>query len=93
LHWCEHRVKVQRSSENVANQNQENSAKFPEKNPGSFSIKPCKIQQESRKISGKKNQEDLIQSQTKFNRILEKVAEKVPENIIGAFGAKPKKIQ
>ena len=46
---------VQRDSENVADQVQQNSAKFPEKSPGSFSVKPGKILQESAKASGKKN--------------------------------------
>jgi len=44
---------VQRGSENIADQIQQNSAKFPEKNPGSFSVKLGKIQQEAGKISGK----------------------------------------
>ena len=84
---------VQRDSENVADQVQQNSAKFPEKSPGSFSVKPGKILQESAKASGKKIQEDLIQSQVRFNRVLEKVPEKVPEKIIGAFGVESSKIQ
>ena len=46
---------------------------FREKNPGSFCVKPDKILQESGKASGKKIQEDLIQSQVRFNRVLEKV--------------------
>ena len=44
---------VQRGSENIADQVQQNSAKFPEKNPGNFSVNSGKIQQESRKTSGK----------------------------------------
>ena len=33
----------------------------------------------------------MIQSQVRFNRNLEQVPEKVPEKLIGAFGAKPSK--
>jgi hypothetical protein len=33
----------------------------------------------------------LIQSEVRFNRNLEQVPEKVPEKLIGAFGAKPSK--
>jgi len=38
---------------NVPGQIQQDSAKFPEKNPGSFSAKPGEVQQESGKASGK----------------------------------------
>ena len=46
---------VQRGSENNADQGQQNSATFPEKNPGNFSVKPGEVQQESGKASGKKS--------------------------------------
>ena len=44
---------VQRDCKNVPDQTQQNSAKFPDKNPGSFSAKPGEVQQESGKKSGK----------------------------------------
>ena len=91
--WVRAPGQVQPGSENVADQVQQKSAKFPEKNPGSFCVKPDKILQESGKASGKKIQEDLIQSQVRFNRVLEKVPEKVPEKITGAFGVESSEIQ
>ena len=38
---------------NGPGQIQQDSAKFPEKNPGSFSAKPGEVQQEFGKVSGK----------------------------------------
>ena len=53
VHWCGHRVRFNKIQKNVPGQIQQDSAKFPEKNPGSFSIKPDEVQQESGKASGK----------------------------------------
>ena len=53
--WVQAPGQVKPGSENVADQVQQKSAKFPEKNPGSFCVKSDKILQESGKASGKKN--------------------------------------
>ena len=37
--------------------------------------------------------EALVQSQVRFNRVPEKVAEKVPEKVLGIFGAGPGQVQ
>ena len=38
-------------------------------------------------------QQALVQSQVRFNRFPEKVAEKIPEKVLGTFGAGPGQVQ
>ena len=68
---------------------------------GSFAAEPGQVQQGSGKVL-EKVWEALVQSQVRFNRVLEKVPEEVwealvqsqvPEKVPGGFGAEPGQVQ
>ena len=80
---------VQRGSGNIVDQIQQNSAKFPKKNPGSFNVKSGKIQQKFEKTSEKNSRKTWYKAKSGSK----KVPEKAPEKIIGVFGVKSNKIQ
>ena len=52
-----------------------------------------KVQQGSGEGSGRRFQEALVQSQVRFSRFPEKVAEKAPEKVLGIFGGGPGQVQ
>ena len=59
---------------------------------GGFGAEPGQVQQGSEKVS-EKVWEALVRSPVGFNRVPEKVLEKVPEKAPGGFGAEPGQVQ
>ena len=59
---------------------------------GGFGAEPGQVQQGSEKVS-EKVWEALVRSPVGFNRVPEKVLEKVPEKALGGFGAEPGQVQ
>ena len=99
VHWCRRRVRFNEVPEKVPKVQEKVWEALPEKVPGGFGAEPGQVQQGSGEGSGgvrgfrRSLQDALVVRFNMVQWVPEKVAEKVPEKVLGIFGTGPGQVQ